>query len=99
MNKLGIIGLLILVFAGFGIYALTGKATSVDNLESVTLKVSIPCEGHVYYIKSELADIKGIEKTDYLGQYRFQIFYNPLKISEDQILNLEVFKEFSAKKL
>ena len=103
MNKYLIISIIVAVLLVGGFFINTniaGKAT-VNNadLEKITLKVSIPCEGHVYFIKSELGKIRGIGEVDYLGQFSFDIHYDSAKISKQDILNLDLFKEYLAKEI
>jgi hypothetical protein len=100
MNKylIIIIILLILVIGGFFIKAsLTGNSIQNDNLDKISIHVSIPCEGHVSYITSELKKIKGIGAINYLQNFNFEISYDSSKITKEEILNQNVFKEYHPK--
>jgi copper chaperone CopZ len=98
MNKILVVIIAILLIGSyFGVkgFILTGKATN-DNLKQITLSVSIPCPGHAYLIKSELKNLRGIEGIEYQPIKTFIVYYDSNKISPEEILSLNIFKEYSA---
>ncbi len=103
MNKYLIISIILisaLILSGFFIKSsFTGKVIDTQNLSSLTLKVSIPCGGHASLIERELNKLEGIAKIEYTPITTFRIYYDPTKISEKDILNLSVFKDYPAKKI
>ena len=79
---------------------LSGKVVKGDiGEESKILKLSfdIPCSGHAPLVISELGKVEGIEGTKYISGKSFEVYYNPIKITKEQILSLDVCKEFNAK--
>jgi copper chaperone CopZ len=99
MNKVTVI-ILITIIAIAGIFLfknLTGQ--TIENQSELTIKVSIPCEGHVSLISSELKKLDGVSTVTYLGAFKFKINYDSAKISKEKILNAEIFKEYSAKEI
>lgn len=69
--------------------------------EEATLKVrvQIPCSGHAPLIISEVKKAGGVLAVKYLPQSDFIISYDLNKITEADILSLEVFKNFPATKI
>ena len=65
-----------------------------SNLSSITLNVAIPCSGHAPLIISELEKLPGVKDVKYNGD--FVVSYNPVETSKQDILNLEIFKEYKA---
>jgi len=66
-----------------------------NNLHSILLEVDIPCSGHAPLITSELKTIKEVKNIKYEFPNKFRVEFEG-DIQND-ILNLEVFKEYSAK--
>jgi hypothetical protein len=76
----------------------SGKAVSETNsLSSLALKVDIPCAGHAPLIIDELEKLPGVKDVKYNGD--FIVSYNPSETSKEEILNLEIFKEYKAKEV
>ncbi len=106
MNKYWIIAIVILAVIAGGFFInsnLTGNAINnrnidAENLSSITLKVSIPCGGHAYLIKSALNNLNGVEKIEYSPITTFIVYYDSNKTSEQDILNLDIFKDYPARK-
>ena len=94
------IGLILyfLVFPLVGAYtASAGEASLQDTILSI--KVSIPCEGHAPLITSELQKIPGVSAVKYTGSYQFDVYYDSGKISKQDILDADIFKEYPAKEV
>ena len=68
-----------------------------SNLSSMTLEVAIPCSGHAPLIISELEKVLGVKDVKYNGE--FVISYDSAETSKQEILNLEIFKEYKAKEV
>lgn len=67
------------------------------QLSSLTLEVSIPCSGHATLITGELKKISGVKEIKFRLPNLFDIKYDPLQTSQEEILSLEVFKTYQAK--
>lgn len=78
--------------------ASTGQITQAEANKSaeLILSVDIPCAGHGPLITSELQTLPGIEKIDYQPIKTFKITYDTSKTSKENILELEIFKEYKA---
>lgn len=75
----------------------SGRAISNDSLSdlsSLTLKVDIPCSGHAPLIISELEKLDGVKDVKYDGN--FIVSYDSSNVTKQDILNLEIFKEYKA---
>jgi hypothetical protein len=70
-----------------------------NQLSEIVLQVSIPCEGHVSLITSEVGKLAGVEKVEYLGLFKFKIYYDEAKTSKEKILGADIFKEYAAKEI
>ena len=91
------IGLLLyfIIFPMIGAYtASTGDAILTDS--SFIIKVTIPCEGHAPLITSELKKLEGVNAVEYIGSYKFKVYYDAKTLSQKQILEAEIFKEYKA---
>ncbi|MFH7903739.1 MAG: hypothetical protein QW409_02185 [Candidatus Aenigmatarchaeota archaeon] len=67
-----------------------------ENFETITLKVDIPCSGHSPLVIDELKKVDGIISVKFRFPNYFDVTYDKTKISKDQILSLEIFKNFKA---
>jgi len=65
-------------------------------LSSLTLKVDIPCPGHAPLITTELKKINGVKDVKFSFPNLFDVKYNSLKTSKEEILSLDVFQTYSA---
>ena len=102
MNKymmVSIIVALLIVGSFFIKTSITGNTTNNPNLEKITLNVAIPCGGHAYLIEKELKKLNGVESVTYLGNFKFEVYYDSTKILKADILNLDIFKNYPAKLL
>lgn len=63
----------------------------------ITLEVDIPCPAHAFLIIEELQDINGITNVQYRLPNFFDISYSQEKIDIENILSIEIFKEFEGK--
>lgn len=76
------------------------KQTEIDNqsigLSVLTINVAIPCGGHAPIIITSLKTLPGVEKIDYTPISKFKVYYNSTKTSKQEILSLEIFKQFKA---
>jgi len=104
MKTLTII-IIIAITAIFGFYiiqALGAKTTgntiaeNTDN-SKITLQVNIPCEGHAGLITYELQKLEGISSVNFKYSNLFDVYYDSSKISKQEILNAEIFREYPAK--
>ena len=106
MNKIGIIFVITLLILGIVLgmgYFETGNAIqediqNVDGEGKISLKVNIPCSGHSYLIIQSLEKLGGVESVDFRIPYYFDVVYNPKTINENQILDAEIFKAYSARR-
>jgi len=64
---------------------------------SVTLAVDIPCSGHAPLINGEVRKVPGVQNVTFKLPNLFEITYNSQETSPEQILQLEIFKNFKAK--
>lgn len=71
---------------------------NIDNLNELKIRVSIPCPGHAALIESKILKISGVGSIDFSFPNIFTIKYNSKQVSEQDILNLDIFKEYPAKK-
>ena len=65
----------------------------------LTLKVLVPCSGHAPLIVDELEKANGVGDVKFRLPNYFDVYYDAKITSEEQILSLEIFKEFSAQKV
>lgn len=70
-----------------------------ENIKQLTIQVTIPCEGHAPLITSEIKKLNGIGDIKFRSPNYFEVTYDSSKTSEKEILNLEIFKEYPAKKI
>ena len=70
-----------------------------ENLETISLSVSISCPGHAPLISNELKTIEGVIDTKFSFPNNFDVKYDNTKTNLQEILSLEVFEEYTAKVL
>lgn len=71
--------------------------TQLENQDSIiSLKVAIPCEGHAPLITDELKKIKGVGNIQFASPNTFTIYYSSKLTNPEQILSLDIFKEYKA---
>jgi len=105
MNKFLLVSLIIGVLVIAGLFAMAGSlnanqiSVNPENIKTITLKVSIPCEGHSFLIKNNLNSLEGVTNIEYSPITTFVVSYDSSKLSEQEILDLEVFKDYPAKKI
>ena len=68
----------------------------LDDLSKITLKVDIPCPGHAPLITEELKTIDGVEAIKFRFSDYFDVSFDSLKTSQNEILSLEVFETYPA---
>jgi len=94
--------ILVSVLLYFVIFPLVAGSTTgyiiadLQNLNTITLDVAIPCPGHAPLITDELKKLDGVIKVEYSPIKTFKVYYDPVKITKEKILELEVFKEYKA---
>lgn len=66
------------------------------SLSSITLEVDIPCSGHAPLIIDELLSLKDVQDVKFRFPNLFDLKYNPLETTKEQILSLEVFNTYKA---
>lgn len=76
--------------------ASTGKVILTEDSKIINLKVNTPCEGHAPLITDELKKINGVKNIEFNSPNIFKVSYDPSKTNKDQILNLNIFKEYKA---
>ena len=78
----------------------SGKVVDIDNskVSSLTLNVDIPCSGHAPLIIGELKTLNGVIDVKYIAG-KFEVDYDSSKTSKQEILNLDIFKEYKAKEV
>jgi hypothetical protein len=78
-----------------------GRQASVvsQSYSSLTLRVAIPCSGHALLIIDELKKANSVKDVKFRLPNYFDVYYDAKTISEEQILSLPIFKEFSAQKV
>ena len=77
----------------------TGNSIEDDKNSLITLKVAIPCSGHAGLIKSELNGLQGISSVKFKIPNTFDVRYDSSKISKQEILSLNIFKQYKATEL
>lgn len=78
--------------------SLEASVVAQDN-SSITLKVNIPCSGHAYLIIDELKKVNGIKDIKFRLPNFFDVYFDSKIINEEQVLSLQIFKEFPAQKV
>jgi hypothetical protein len=74
-----------------------GVLSQRADTSSLILQVEIPCSGHAPLIIDELGKSEGISEVKFIFPDQFQMNYDFSQTSQEQILNLEIFKTFKAK--
>ena len=75
--------------------AVTGSE-NLNNISTIKLQVDIPCSGHAPLISNELKTINGVSDVKFSLPNIFDVKYDSTKTSKQQILSLDVFKEYKA---
>lgn len=90
---------LVMVYVIFPYAAnISSKTISTDFWnEILKLSFEIPCSGHASLVISELEKVNGINSVKFISGKTFDIYYNPEKITKDQILSQDICKEFNAR--
>jgi len=83
------------LLANVSIDSPTGAVIAGDV--SMRLKVNIPCPGHAPLVSEELKTLDGIKQIQFSYPNYFDIVYDTSKVSKNEILNLPVFRSFSAR--
>lgn len=68
-----------------------------NNLSQISLTVEIPCSGHSSLIIDEIKKNCDVESVNFSMPNKFDIKYNPKKITIKQITSLEIFKTYPVK--
>lgn len=76
--------------------AVAGLSDGASTLSSLSLQVAIPCPGHAPLISQELKAIDGVSDIQFSFPNIFNVRYNSVKTSKQQILALEVFETYKA---
>lgn len=69
--------------------------TEGASYPSLTLDVDIPCSGHAPLIIGELKNLDGVKDVKYQSG-KFIVYYDSSKTSKNEILGIEIFKEYPA---
>jgi hypothetical protein len=69
--------------------------TDGASYPSLTLDVDIPCSGHAPLIIGELKNLNGVIDVKYVSG-KFEVYYDSSKTSKNEILGIEIFKEYPA---
>jgi copper chaperone CopZ len=70
--------------------------TNLNGLQTITVKVGIPCEGHAPLIVDEVKKVAGVAKVEYIPTSTFKVYYDPSKTDKDKILGINIFKDYKA---
>jgi copper chaperone CopZ len=97
---------LIMVYLIFPAFANTnfqgnalGASVMLRNYSTIALKVNIPCSGHAYLVIDELKNINGVKDVKFRSPNLFDVYFDSRIISQEQILSLPIFEDFSATKV
>jgi copper chaperone CopZ len=71
-------------------------AASAAALSSLKLQVNIPCSGHASLISGDIKAISGVSSVTFSFPNIFEVKYDPTKTTEQQILELGIFKTYAA---
>lgn len=74
----------------------TNTGANLENMNTLTLKVAIPCPGHAPLITGDLKGLEGVVKVEYAPTSTFKVYYDPAKTTKQQILGLPIFQEYKA---
>jgi copper chaperone CopZ len=90
---------IIIFFLVFPVIANVGKVSAerLTRYNEFSISVNIPCPGHAYLITNELKTLNGVIESQYSFPNNFKVYYNLSIISIEEILDLEVFKQYPAK--
>jgi hypothetical protein len=105
MNKVFLFSIVLGVLVLTGLFVMakslgSGESTvNAQNIKTVILQVSIPCPGHASLIQNALYRLDGITNIEYTPITTFIVSYDLTKTNEQEILNLDVFKDYPAKKV
>ncbi|MCX8163141.1 MAG: cation transporter [Candidatus Micrarchaeota archaeon] len=75
---------------------ISSSNNSQNNFQLIKLSVDIPCSGHSPLISSELKKLNGVKAVKYDFPNYFTISFDPSKVTQQQILSLDVFKTYKA---
>jgi copper chaperone CopZ len=75
----------------------TGSA--VAGMQTVSLAVDIPCSGHASLISGDLKAVEGVSEVKFSFPNTFTVYYDAEKVSEQDILNIDVFQTYPAEVL
>lgn len=75
---------------------LTTASVDVEGLDEFNIVVNIPCSGHAPLITNELLFVEGVENVRYSFPFGFRVNYDSSVVDIDEILDIEVFKEYPA---
>ncbi len=73
-----------------------GSSGLSANISRNILQVDIPCPGHAFLVNSELRNLSGVEKSKFDPPDYFEVFYDDKKVSIEEIIFLNIFKEYEA---
>jgi hypothetical protein len=80
-----------------GLGSVASLAEINQTNSKLSLEVDIPCSGHSYLIIMELKKNQGISEVIYRMPNFFDVYYDSTKTTKEQILDLEIFKDFKIK--
>lgn len=75
----------------------SATGNDIEGLSEFNIAVNIPCSGHAPLITNELMNVEGVENVKYNFPFGFKVYYDKSKINIDEILDIEIFKEYPAK--
>jgi hypothetical protein len=67
------------------------------NIQTITLQVQIPCQGHTQYMIGELSKLTGVNSVKATEWNRFELNFDSTKTSKDQILTSSILNTYPAK--
>ncbi len=65
-----------------------------EDEEILTVEVDIPCSGHAYLVFSDLDNFSGVKDINFRFPNIFDIKYDPLSITPEEILSVDVFESY-----
>ncbi|MFA6889152.1 MAG: hypothetical protein WC254_06675 [Candidatus Woesearchaeota archaeon] len=76
---------------------LIGSTVASDiATDTLSIAVDIPCTGHASLIKQDIMALTGVSNVEFKSPNIFTVSYDAAKVSQQQILALEIFQSYAA---
>jgi len=69
---------------------------SYVGADILMIEVDIPCPGHAFLVREDIEKLPGISDVAFQSPNIFSVTYNPSLIGRDDILKVEIFKNYKA---